>query len=97
MRVTHNATCAVAVQLLHDGAIIGAITGSELLFEAKLTLATGDIECCNDTVTWFDCSHAAANLLDNSRTFVAQDLVCLELHDLAMKEVQVRSTNCKVC
>lgn len=86
----------MTVQLLHDGAIIGAITGSELLFKAKLTLATGDIECCNNTVTWLDCSHATANLLDNSRTFVAQDLVCLELHYLAMKEVQVGSTNYKV-
>jgi hypothetical protein len=84
----------VTVQLFHNGAIIGAITGSEFLLKAELTLATGNTECCNDTVAGLDSSHLASNLLDNARTFMAQDLVRLELHNLAMNEMQVGSTHC---
>jgi len=89
VRVTHDATSALAVQLFHDRAVVGAFTSSELLFFAILALSASNVEGCDDAITRLDRRHRRPDLLNDTHAFVAQNLVCLELEDLSMVQMQI--------
>lgn len=94
VRVPHDATSTMAIKFLHDGAIVGAIASSELFLLTELALSTGNIEGGHDSISWGDSSHLAPDLLDNAHAFVTKDLALLELQDLAVVQVQIRSADC---
>lgn len=93
MRVTQDTSNAVTIKLLHNRAVIGAVTGSELLLQAEFAFSAGNVEGCNNTVTGFDLRDHRSNFLNDAQAFVAKDLTSFKLHDLTMEQMQIRSAN----
>jgi len=71
MRISQYTSNSVAVQLLHDGTVVCAITGSELLFLAILAGATANVEGSHNSISSFDLGDLGASLFNNSHKFVA--------------------------
>lgn len=93
MRVTQDPSSALTIKLFHDRTVIGAIAGSELLFQAEFAFSTGNVKGRNDTVTGLDLRHRRSDFLNDAHAFVTQDLTGFELQDLTMIQMQIRSAD----
>lgn len=71
VRISQYTSDSVAVQLLHDGTVVCAFTGSELLLLAVLAGATANVEGSHHSVSSFDLGDLGANLFNDSHKFVA--------------------------
>lgn len=71
MRISQHTSDAVTVQLLHDGTVVCAITGSELLLFAVLAGTAANVEGGYNSISNFNLSDLGTSLLNDSHKLVA--------------------------